>query len=287
MTDKDATDADALLALLDQWAKPPAEMVGKLPRVTCGDCSKRDRDCQKHKKDKCSVCGAWISTAHIHLDYLGHAETTLALIQADPLWSWEPLGWTDEGLPRIGVRSHTATMWGRLTVHGKSLLGVGSCAADKPDLEKELVGDFLRNAAMRFGVALSLWSKSEWEDAHVDPPTPEPVAGPEMVGTIKAAVALLEPEQRDNFKAWWKSNQLPPLTSGQLTDAQAHAVLDHLDSATQPGLGTSGGSAPADTDEGGSEEPTVVDEFGAGGSIGHPAGPPAAREALAKASPKR
>jgi hypothetical protein len=35
--------------------------------------------------------------------------------------------------------------------------------SDKPDLDKELVGDFLRNAAMRFGICLALWSKQDWE----------------------------------------------------------------------------------------------------------------------------
>jgi hypothetical protein len=36
--------------------------------------------------------------------------------------------------------------------------------ADKQDLDKELIGDFLRNASMRFGIALSLWSKQDWSD---------------------------------------------------------------------------------------------------------------------------
>jgi hypothetical protein len=55
-------------------------------------------------------------------------------------------------------------MWGSLTLLGHSRLGVGSVRADKPELDKELVSDFLRNAAMRFGIALSLWTKQEWED---------------------------------------------------------------------------------------------------------------------------
>jgi hypothetical protein len=54
-------------------------------------------------------------------------------------------------------------MWATLTLLGKSLVGVGSVRSDKPDLDKELVGDFLRNAAMRFGICLSLWSKQDWE----------------------------------------------------------------------------------------------------------------------------
>ena len=55
-------------------------------------------------------------------------------------------------------------MWANLTLLGKTLLGVGSVRADKQDLDKELIGDFLRNASMRFGIALSLWSKQDWSD---------------------------------------------------------------------------------------------------------------------------
>jgi hypothetical protein len=54
------------------------------------------------------------------------------------------------------------------------MLGVGSVRADKPDLDKELIGDFLRNASMRFGICLSLWSKSEWEE---HPPAAKKVDG--------------------------------------------------------------------------------------------------------------
>jgi hypothetical protein len=57
-----------------------------------------------------------------------------------------------------------AVMWGKLTILDKTMLGVGSVRSDKPDLDKELIGDFLRNASMRFGICLSLWSKSEWDD---------------------------------------------------------------------------------------------------------------------------
>jgi trans-2-enoyl-CoA reductase len=49
-------------------------------------------------------------------------------------------------------------------VLGQTRLGVGTARHDKADLDKELIGDFLRNAAMRFGICLSLWSKTEWED---------------------------------------------------------------------------------------------------------------------------
>ena len=98
------------------------------------------------------------------LDFVGHAEITRILIDIDPLWNWEPVAWSPDGRPQINVVNGNAVMWGTLTVLGHSRLGVGTARHDKADLDKELIGDFLRNAAMRFGICLSLWSKTEWED---------------------------------------------------------------------------------------------------------------------------
>lgn len=97
------------------------------------------------------------------LDFVGHADITRILIEVDPYWSWEPCGWKD-GRPAIHIENGNATMWGWLTIHGKEMLGVGSAKADKIDYEKELIGDFLRNASMRFGIALNLWTKNQWAD---------------------------------------------------------------------------------------------------------------------------
>jgi hypothetical protein len=107
------------------------------------------------------------------LDFVGHAEITRILLEIDPNWSWEPVAWAVNGRPFITEVNGTAVMWGRLTVLGQSRLGVGSARADKGDLDKELIGDFLRNAAMRFGISLSLWSKSEWEEQPQAPKVPD------------------------------------------------------------------------------------------------------------------
>jgi hypothetical protein len=122
-----------LRAVLDQYATPDPKIVGTIPRNG------------------------------INLAYVSHADITKILIEVDPAWSWQPMEWVN-GRPAINVENGTATMWGTLTLLGKSMLGVGSVRADKQDLDKELVGDFLRNAAMRFGIALSLWSKQDWSD---------------------------------------------------------------------------------------------------------------------------
>lgn len=148
----------------------PTEAIGKLPRVTCRDCSDKRAACQKHKKQECRTCGAWVSTAHIHLDFIGHATVTDRLLTVDPEWTWEPVAWAADGGPMIRKDGPEWTLWIRLTVGGVTRLGVGSVPAGAFEAEKQLIGDALRNAAMRFGVALSLWSKSELESAGADHP---------------------------------------------------------------------------------------------------------------------
>ena len=108
----------------------------------------------------------------IQLDFVGHADVTKMLIEIDPYWSWEPVAFDADGLPAYRVENGMAHMAGWLTVHGVRRLGVGSVAHNKADLLKELCSDFIRNAAMRFGVCLSLWTKQEWDDIPSHTPTP-------------------------------------------------------------------------------------------------------------------
>ena len=55
-------------------------------------------------------------------------------------------------------------LWIRLTVGNVTRLGYGSVPSGQPDAVKVLIGDALRNAAMRFGVALDLWAKGDRAD---------------------------------------------------------------------------------------------------------------------------
>jgi hypothetical protein len=141
------------------------------------------------------------------LDFVGHADITRILIEIDPYWSWEPCGWA-QGRPAIHVENGTATMWGWLTVHGKELLGVGSVRADKGDYEKELIGDFLRNASMRFGISLNLWTKNQWADLDNEKtqqakPAPKPVMADD---------APLSEDQINAFNKACVDNDLNPMT---------------------------------------------------------------------------
>lgn len=116
----------------------------------------------------------------VQLDYVGHAAVTDRLLSVDPEWNWEPMGVTPEGLPAL---DREGNLWIRLTIHGHTRLGVGDGRS-----MKEKIGDALRNGAMRFGVALDLWSKDELESGgkfeaqaprHVSNP-PAGLAGPQM-----------------------------------------------------------------------------------------------------------
>lgn len=107
------------------------------------------------------------------LSYVGHAAVTDRLLSIDPLWNWEPLAHDENGLPRF-VRASAGNalgLWIRLTVCGVTRLGYGSVAPNAFDAEKQLIGDAIRNAAMRFGVALALWSRDELESEIEAPPS--------------------------------------------------------------------------------------------------------------------
>lgn len=94
----------------------------------------------------------------VQLDFVGHAAVTDRLLSVDPNWSWEPFGLTEQGLPALDEEGN---LWIRLTVCGVTRPGCG----DGRNM-KERIGDAIRNASMRYGVALSLWSKDELESGH-------------------------------------------------------------------------------------------------------------------------
>lgn len=102
---------------------------------------------------------SYIPKGGVKLAYVGHAALTDRLLDTDIVWSWEPLSMSPEGLP---VMDGFGGMWIKLTVCGVTRLGYGH-AGDKEggDAIKEVIGDAMRNAAMRFGAALDLWHKGD------------------------------------------------------------------------------------------------------------------------------
>jgi hypothetical protein len=152
----------------------------------------------------------------IQLDFVGHADVTKMLIEIDPEWTWEPCAFDTDGLPAYRVENGMAHMAGWLTLCGVRRLGVGSVMHNKPDLLKELISDFIRNAAMRFGVCLSLWTKQEWED--VSPSAP---AKPVVVKEANPLVSA------DNIARFKKACADAGLTAEQVAE-NANVDLNNL-----------------------------------------------------------
>jgi hypothetical protein len=182
MTTSTNPPVNPLADILTKYAVPDPKIVGKLPK------------------------------GGISLDFVGHADITRILLEIDVTWRWVPIAW-DNGRPAIHVENGIATMWGELTILGQSRLGVGSVRADKQELDKELVGDFLRNAAMRFGICLSLWTKQEWEDLGGKPSsvTPARSAAPKPSAEPVDADAPLTQEQIEAFNAACGKAELSPI----------------------------------------------------------------------------
>lgn len=100
----------------------------------------------------------------VMLDYVGHAAVTDRLLIVDPAWHWEPVAFDARDLPCLDEHGG---LWIRLTVLDVTKLGYGDAGGKKgPNAVKEAIGDAIRNAAMRFGVALDLWAKEDLSVQH-------------------------------------------------------------------------------------------------------------------------
>lgn len=149
-------DYDRRLALLSKAFEQ--DEIEKLPKQLRKD----DRDYDYCRQgSRVSADGHYCGGRHaraLHLDYIGHAGITDRLNQVDPLWTWEPMGYTQQGTPLMT----DSGMWGKLTVLGVTRIGFGDAQGKTgANAVKETIGDFIRNAAMRFGVGTYLWSKSD------------------------------------------------------------------------------------------------------------------------------
>ncbi len=205
----------------------PANLVSQLPKGT-----KAQNDCPPNEKRNCEVCGGWHHPRVNHLSYVGHAALTHRLLDVDPSWSWEPLAYDPMGLPLF---DDSGGLWIKLTVCGVTRLGYGH-AAEKKNMdpgarEKEVIGDALRNAAMRFGAALDLWHKGdlyaavESDEGEVhqghfveqEPPKQLPAADKKVASAPKANGASAAPKPAPATQ--------PTLPSVQVSAATIAAVI--------------------------------------------------------------
>jgi hypothetical protein len=102
-----------------------------------------------------------LDAGYAKLDYVSHAWVTDRLLAVDPEWTWKPLAFDESGLPLF---DENGGLWIELTVAGVTRYGYGEPQGrDRFDSKKGAIGNALRNAAMRFGVALDLWAKESTE----------------------------------------------------------------------------------------------------------------------------
>jgi hypothetical protein len=150
-----------------------------------------------------------LPTGGLQLDYVSHAWVTDRLLQVDPMWTWKPLAFTDAGLPAF---DSNGGLWIELTVCGVTRYGYGEPQGrDKFDMTKGAIGNAIRNAAMRFGVALDLWAKEAPVETKTAPKatTQLSTATQKMIERIGTAGSLIE-----------LTEVVPLIQGGAFTDAE-------------------------------------------------------------------
>lgn len=248
-------------------------MVDKLPKGV------RDPNA---RPENCTVCHGYHKPAAFHLDYIGHARVTDRLNSVDPLWFWTPYAEDPiTGLPLLDYDSQNRPcgMWIKLHACGKTMTGYGT-TEPKPDAVKELIGDAIRNAAMRLGVALGMWVKGEMESLadtpeslgqqapaakppERDPKSKQPIiTKPQADELVAMFDDITDDDARKVAKREWLAafevNTPRKLTQDQFTGAKLWiaARIDSYSAEAAPQEATDG---PPD-DEGSTAESATTDE---------------------------
>lgn len=212
----------------------PDHQISKLPKPTRAQTDAVRNDFKKGIR--CKLCGAWHHPDVVHLDYVGHAALTDRLLDADPNWNWEPV--TQTGLPEI---DQNKGMWIKLTVCGVTRLGYGHAEGKNGgDAIKEVIGDALRNAAMRFGAALDLWHKGDLHGEEDDDDTKnapnqdqrrQKPQQPDAEAIQRAKDNLAEADSWDDLRERWMRIPKPVQASADVIAAK-DAAKDRLSKPT-------------------------------------------------------
>ena len=150
-----------------------------------------------------------LPTGGLQLDYVSHAWVTDRLLQVDPTWNWEPVGFDESGLPKF---DENGGLWIKLTVCGVTRYGYGEPQGrDKFDMKKGAIGNAIRVAALRFGVALDLWAKEAPAETKPAPKATKELstATQKMIERIGNAGSLIE-----------LTEVVPLIQGGAFTDAE-------------------------------------------------------------------
>ena len=208
----------------------PENQIGLLPRaVNKNDTQKFGCKPGTQASADGKFCGGYHPRS-VHLDFVGHAALTDRLLEVDPEWDWRPLATDEYGMPKF---DQFGGLWIELTVGGVSRLGYGD-AQGKPagsTAVKEVIGDALRNAGMRFGMALDLWHKGDLHDfkeeqgdeseAAVGVSTPSRTRAPRSAASKAPAGSEPTPAENAAPGAAWQGEDF-------LADAQAAPTSDDV-----------------------------------------------------------
>ena len=150
-----------------------------------------------------------LPTGGLQLDYVSHAWVTDRLLQVDPMWTWEPVAFNEQGLPKF---DENGGLWIKLTVCGVTRYGYGEPQGrDKFDMVKGCIGNSIRVAAMRFGIGLDLWAKEAPGETKPAPKATKELstATQKMIERISNAGSLID-----------LTEVVPLIQGGNFTDAE-------------------------------------------------------------------
>jgi hypothetical protein len=189
-------------------------------------------------------CGGFHARS-LHIVYVGHAGITKRLndVLGPDGWAWEyahrqvdkdvllaALQSGDREMLRMVLDAapplyQSGGLWIRLTILGHTKPGFGDASGKNPSdpmAVKEIIGDAIRNGAMRFGVGLYLWSKSDAAKAM------QQASGIELTGPV---VEDDEPQPRPQRQQGRQQGQQSNRADGQTAAQRAIAQRRQADAA--------------------------------------------------------
>lgn len=249
-------DIDGLEALRRPF---DAKHIEKLPKHVLN---------KEARAENCTVCHGYHKPTAIHLDYVGHAAVTDRLLSIDPLWFWQP--YANDPISKLPLMDYDSQnrpvgMWIVLHVAGKKMIGYGT-SDPKPDAVKEIIGDAIRNAAMRMGVALSLWVKGEMESLADSPDSLDAGTGAVKQERNEAGAPVVSKAQREALVAAFDAIPEGPERNRAKSDWLAEFGIDkpmkltvdrHDDAVAWIAARAADYAAPEPAPEGGSEATTA------------------------------
>ena len=156
-------------------------------------------------------------------NFINHAVVTDRLISVDPAWYWQPMAISDNGSP---VLDEFNGLWIRLTVCGVTRIGYGASEPHQKgaDAVKTAISDAIKNAAMRFGVALDLWGADSNGSSVELAPTP-------FTPPLRS-VPPLKPVETDNAElAAFLNEQRPEAEPTKVVPPEGEPYCNHREMA--------------------------------------------------------